>query len=97
MGDLLATLDESGKRDDTLVIYMGDNGYMFGEHGLIDKAGSWYSYGGNRIGQGKDNVRNFLKENPQIAIAVYVENEGFGGTWAAPIASLLIEKYLMSQ
>ena len=36
-------------------------------HGLIDKAGSWYSYNGDRIGQGKDNVRNFLKENPDIA------------------------------
>jgi penicillin-binding protein 2 len=34
------------------------------------------------------------KENPKIAIAVYVENAGFGGTWAAPIASLMIEKYL---
>lgn len=34
------------------------------------------------------------KENPKIAIAVYVENSGFGGTWAAPIASLMIEKYL---
>lgn len=34
------------------------------------------------------------KENPQIAVAVYVENSGYGGTWAAPIASLMIEKYL---
>jgi len=34
------------------------------------------------------------KDDPKIAIAVYVENEGFGGTWAAPIASLVIEKYL---
>jgi recombination protein RecA len=34
---------------------------------LIDKSGAWYSYQGDRIGQGKDNVRNFLKENPQIA------------------------------
>lgn len=34
------------------------------------------------------------KENPQIAISVYVESAGFGGTWAAPIASLMIEKYL---
>lgn len=33
-------------------------------------------------------------ENPKIAIAVFVENAGFGGTWAAPIASLMIEKYL---
>lgn len=34
------------------------------------------------------------KDNPKIAIAVYVENAGFGATWAAPIASLMIEKYL---
>lgn len=34
------------------------------------------------------------KQNPKIAIAVYVENAGFGGTWAAPIASLMIEQYL---
>ena len=33
-------------------------------------------------------------DNPQIAISVIVENSGFGSTWAAPIASLLIEKYL---
>ena len=33
-------------------------------------------------------------DKPKIAIAVFVENGGFGGTWAAPIASLMIEKYL---
>jgi penicillin-binding protein 2 len=37
------------------------------------------------------------KENPKIAIAVYVENAGFGATYAAPIASLMIEKYLKGQ
>ena len=36
-------------------------------HGLIDKAGSWYSYGDDRIGQGKENVREFLTANPEIA------------------------------
>ena len=35
------------------------------------------------------------KNNPKIAIAVYIENAGFGGTWAAPIASLMMEKYLL--
>ena len=35
--------------------------------GIVDKAGAWYSYNGDRIGQGKDNVRNFLKEHPEIA------------------------------
>jgi len=34
------------------------------------------------------------KDNPKIALAVYVENVGFGSTWAAPITSLMIEKYL---
>lgn len=33
-------------------------------------------------------------DNPKIAIAVFIENAGFGGTWAAPIASLMIEKYI---
>ena len=33
-------------------------------------------------------------DNPKIAIAVFIENSGFGGTWAAPTASLVIEKYL---
>ena len=36
------------------------------KEGLVDKAGAWYSYNGDRIGQGKDNVRNFLKDNPEI-------------------------------
>ena len=34
------------------------------------------------------------KENPKIAIACIVENAGFGGTWAAPIVSLMIEQYI---
>ena len=46
---------------------------------------------------GKDNSV-FLcfapKDNPKIAVAAYVENVGWGGTWACPIASLLVEKYL---
>ncbi len=40
------------------------------QHGLIDKAGSWYSYGDDRIGQGKENVREFLKANPEIAVDI---------------------------
>lgn len=34
---------------------------------FIEKAGAWYSYNGEKIGQGKDNAREFLKENPKIA------------------------------
>ena len=37
------------------------------------------------------------RENPQIAIAVYIENAGYGATWAAPIASLMVEKYLAGE
>ena len=37
------------------------------EHGLVKKSGAWYSYGDDRIGQGKDNVRQFLKDNPDMA------------------------------
>jgi len=38
--------------------------------GIIDKAGSWYSYKNNRIGQGKESVREFLKTHPEIAADV---------------------------
>ncbi|MAJ81397.1 MAG: recombinase RecA [Legionellales bacterium] len=38
------------------------------EHGFMQKAGSWYSYNGERIGQGRDNVRNYLKENTKVAV-----------------------------
>ncbi|NWG39024.1 MAG: DNA recombination/repair protein RecA, partial [Hydrogenophilaceae bacterium] len=34
---------------------------------IVDKSGAWYAYGGEKIGQGKDNAREFLKENPAIA------------------------------
>ncbi|NLW96636.1 MAG: DNA recombination/repair protein RecA, partial [Xanthomonadaceae bacterium] len=34
---------------------------------LVDKAGAWYSYNGERIGQGKENARNYLRENPELA------------------------------
>ena len=34
---------------------------------MVDKAGAWYSYRGDRIGQGRDNVRNFLREHQDVA------------------------------
>jgi recombination protein RecA len=40
---------------------------------LIDKSGAWYSYKGDRIGQGKENVRQFLRDNPAIANEVDAE------------------------
>ncbi|MGB3835929.1 recombinase RecA [Castellaniella sp.] len=38
--------------------------------GLVDKSGAWYSYNGERIGQGKDNVREYLKEHPDMAFDI---------------------------
>jgi len=37
------------------------------QQGVIEKSGAWYSYGGDRIGQGKDNVRGFLKEDTELS------------------------------
>ncbi|WDZ96840.1 recombinase RecA [Herbaspirillum sp. WKF16] len=37
------------------------------EHKVVEKSGAWYSYNGEKIGQGKDNARNFLKERPELA------------------------------
>ncbi len=41
--------------------------------GVVEKSGAWYSYKKDRIGQGRDNVRAFLKENPSIAAAIEAE------------------------
>ena len=57
---------------------------------IVEKSGSWYSYNGNRIGQGKDNAREYLKENPGIAIEIenkVRENQGVVGRAAAFTAS----------
>ncbi len=38
--------------------------------GIVEKSGAWFSYKGNRLGQGRENVRNFLKENPDITTEI---------------------------
>jgi recombination protein RecA len=40
------------------------------EHNIVEKSGAWYSYGGDRIGQGKDNAREFLREHPEMALEI---------------------------
>ena len=44
------------------------------QHGIVDKAGSWYSYGEDRIGQGKENAREYLKQNPATADEIEGKN-----------------------
>jgi recombination protein RecA len=57
------------------VSYEGDLLDLGTEAGIVEKSGSWFSYGGERIGQGREAARRFLKENPdvrlQLAEAVY--------------------------
>ena len=58
------------------------------QNGLVDKAGSWYSYGDDRIGQGKENVREFLKANPDVAVEIEqkIREKLLPKTVAAPAA-----------
>ena len=44
-----------------------------GELGILEKSGAWYSYQGQRIGQGRDNTRAFLKDHPEMAVKVEAE------------------------
>ncbi len=43
------------------------------QHNMIDKSGAWFSYNGDRIGQGRDNAKTYLKENPELAIEIESE------------------------
>jgi recombination protein RecA len=58
------------------------------EHKIVEKSGAWYSYKGEKIGQGKDKTREFLREHPEMAVEI--ENrvrEAVGvGALAAPAA-----------
>ena len=40
------------------------------EANILEKSGSWYAYQGEKIGQGKDNAREFLKENPELSVEI---------------------------
>ena len=40
------------------------------EHNIIEKSGAWYSYKGDRIGQGKDNARDYLRERPELSLEI---------------------------
>ncbi len=40
------------------------------EHDIVEKTGAWYSYNGDRLGQGKENVRQFLKDSPEVAAEI---------------------------
>ncbi len=57
------------------------------EHKIVDKAGTWYAYGETRLGQGKENARQYLVENPKLMDEIEVkvrEKAGLTGAGAAP-------------
>jgi recombination protein RecA len=63
--------------------------------GIIDKSGSWYSYNGERIGQGRENVKKFFQDNPDLFESVDVkvrESVGLLPSTAAPTAEEKTEK-----
>ncbi|MBN2338089.1 MAG: recombinase RecA [Acidobacteria bacterium] len=49
------------------ISYEGDLLDLAVEHKLIDKSGSWFSYQGERLGQGRDNAKQFIREHPEVA------------------------------
>ncbi|MFB7250446.1 recombinase RecA [Microbacterium sp. NPDC056234] len=60
------------------------------EHGIVKKSGSWYTYDGDQLGQGKENARTFLINNPDIALTIETQIKqklGIGGAAAAPEAA----------
>jgi recombination protein RecA len=53
------------------------------QHKIVDKSGAWYAYQGEKIGQGKDNAREFLRENPDLAVEI--ENKIRAAVGVAPL------------
>jgi recombination protein RecA len=56
---------------------------------VVEKSGAWYSYAGDRIGQGKDNAREYLREHPEIALDI--ENKVRAHFGVAPRGLQVIE------
>ena len=54
--------------------------------GVVEKSGSWYSYDGERIGQGRDNAKAFLKQHPETAQSIEVAVRANAGLIATRIA-----------
>jgi recombination protein RecA len=64
------------------------------EAGLVRKAGAWYTYEGDQLGQGKENARNFLRDNPDLANELekkILEKLGVGPAVDAPVAEVEAE------
>jgi len=60
---------------------------MAAEHNVVEKLGAWYSYSGERIGQGRENARDFLRANPQIAEDIEAKLRAKLAVRLAPVAA----------
>ena len=63
------------------------------KHGIVEKSGAWYAYNKDKIGQGKDNAREYLKEHPELAIEIEArvrEAVGVNNPGAKPAAALTV-------
>ncbi len=68
------------------IIEMGVN------HRIVEKSGAWYAYGGEKIGQGKDNAREYLKDNPAIAVEIEAKiREAVGIAGGMPVDASLAQ------
>ena len=82
------------KQADFEILY-GEGVSFFGElvdlgvvYGFVQKSGSWYSYNNEKIGQGKDNAKQFLRDNPEKAkeLEIAIREKAFANRNAAPVA-----------
>ena len=63
------------------------------DHKLVVKSGAWYSYGDIRLGQGRDNAKSFLRENPELATEVEAkirERMGMPGLATTPLNGVAV-------
>jgi recombination protein RecA len=63
------------------------------KHGIVEKSGAWYGYKKDRIGQGKDNARDYLKEHPELAVEIEArvrEAVGVNNPAAAAVPALTV-------
>ena len=66
-------------------------------HGVLEKSGAWYIYNGDRLGQGKDNSREFLKENPALAKEIEAKIREKASGKIPPVAEDVVEDKKVEQ
>jgi recombination protein RecA len=67
----------------------GDLLDLASQDGIVEKSGAWYAYDGERIGQGRENAKDYLRDHPEVARAVELKVlEKYGVTRLAPVAAV---------